>query len=116
FAGDYLLNLLRQQQDMPGWAFARILPYEVAFILEPQANTIDSTFYVNAQRFGPQIAAYIQQANLASRIRFVQWTAHEFTAHDRGVLVLKGSMPIDTQARDIANAAFTAGLPDTPLT
>src|SRR5690606_36075292 len=46
----------------------------------------------------------------------VQWTAHEFTAHDRGVLVLKGYMPIDTQARDIANAAFTAGLPDTPLT
>lgn len=114
-ASDYLVQLLRQQRDVPDWAFARLLPYEVAFVLEPQGAAIDSTFYINAQRFGPQLAAYVREANLASRITFVRWTAPELDAQARGMLVMKGTLPTDREAQRIANAAWPISPPATPL-
>lgn len=115
YAGDYLLNLLRQQQEVPDWAFARILPYEVAFVLEPKGDIIESTFYVNAQRFGPQLATYMRQANLASRISFVRWHGPDFAAKDRGILVMKGTLPTDAEARSLAASAWNTPAPATPL-
>ena len=115
FASDYLLQLLKQQQDVPEWAFARILPYEIAFVLEPKGDRIESTFYVNAQRFGPQIVSYIRDTRLASRISLVQWNAAEPEWRDRGILVLQGTLPIDANAQAIAAGAWSRSAAQAPL-
>ena len=115
-AGDYLYNIVkRKQPNVPQWALLRILPYEAAFMLEPKGDSIQSTFYVNAQRLGPQVASYIREANLASQLSFVQWESPVPEARERGVLVMHGTLAANTTALDYARLTWREFTPSSSL-
>jgi hypothetical protein len=110
-ASAYLLSRLQ----VPEWAFSRILPYEAAIMLEPKQDHVESTFYINAQRFGPHIVEYVRDTNLVSRITLVQWQSPELRREERGVLVVKGTLPVDRPAQETVLRAWRQFTPSGPL-
>ncbi len=106
-----------EKQRPSSWVLRRLLPNEVAILMEPnvQAGVIGVTAFVNEQRLGPVIRDAVNGANIAKSVPSVRWAPEGMVAEKRGVLTLRGEVPIDATTTRFTREFWPEPPPAAPL-
>lgn len=105
----FLQTALPEKQRPSPWVVKRLLPHEAAVFLAPnlQTQSIAVTTFVNEQRLGPVIRDAVNEANLARSLPAIRWSREGMVAEKRGILTLRGEVPIDAHTLELTQTHWT---------
>ncbi len=116
-----LLSLIEQalpEERRPSdWVLRRVFPHQAVALMAPdtQAGVVHITAFVNDQRLGPLIRDAVNSADLSEMLPAVRWAGEGMTLERRGVLTLRGEMPIDPHTLGLARTTWPDARIDTAL-
>ncbi|HOF41598.1 MAG TPA: hypothetical protein PLD73_16125 [Candidatus Hydrogenedentes bacterium] len=119
--GEDLLAILRaalpEKQRPSNWLLKRILPHEATVLLAPnlQSQSIAVTAFINDQRFGPVIRDAVNEANPSRSVPVVRWLADGMVVEKRGILTLRGDIPMDAHSTQLTQSSWPGAPAGAPL-
>jgi len=118
---DAIIQLIEQavpENRRPSeWVLRQVFPQKAVVLLapEPLAGGIHITAFVNDQRVGPIIRDAVNNADLTHTFPMIKWASEGMTLEQRGVLTLRGEMPIDPHTLELARTTWPEARVDTVL-
>ncbi len=114
---DYLLKHILQHTGAPEAAVARLLPHEIAILVDPDLETgeTDVLVFVNERRLGPVLADTINALDIGQSVPMVAWDGEGMVRQERGVLAMRGTLTIPEAYRAIAHQEWGRVAPMKPM-
>ncbi len=101
-------HALPEEQRPSEWVLRRVFPHHTVVFMAPdiRAGVVHLTTFVNDQRLGPFIRDAVNKADLSEALPTVRWAHEGMVLEQRGVLTLRGEIPIDPQTMELAGTTW----------
>jgi hypothetical protein len=96
-AQDILQTALPENRKPPEWLISRVLPHEVAIILNPdiEQRTAELVVYINEQRAGPIVADLVNRSGFMGQYDYLSWDGGGLTMEQRGEIIARGNLVLN---------------------
>lgn len=113
----FLQAALPEKQRPSSWLMKRFLPHEAVVLLAPSppSQSIAVTAFINDQRLGPVIRDAVNEANPSRSVPVVQWLAEGMVVEKRGILTLRGDIPMDAHSTQLTQSNWPGAPAGAPL-